>query len=133
MKLRYIKNLNTEKIKELRNVEKNGKSFQTRQRAQAILLSHKGTKVNELCNIFNKSRITMYRWLNRFKNQELEELNDIDGRGRKPVLDIEKDSKEVKEYMKVHNIRETCAILNQEKRYKKVSPQILKRFLKKMA
>lgn len=133
MKLRYIKNLNTEKIKELRNVEKNGKSFQTRQRAQAILLSHKGTKVNELCNIFNKSRITMYRWLNRFKNQELEELNDIDGRGRKPALDIEKDSKEVKEYMKVHNIRETCAILNQEKRYKKVSPQILKRFLKKMA
>ena len=68
-----------------------------------------------------------------FKNQELEELNDIDGRGRKPALDIEKDSKEVKEYMKVHNIRETCAILNEKKRDKKVSPQRFKRFLKKMA
>ena len=132
MKLRYITDLKSEKIEELRNIEKNSKSFQARQRAQAILLSYNRTRISELCKIFNKSRATIYRWLNRFRNEDVEKLVDMDGRGRKASLSVEKDSKKVKKYMETNNVRETCAILNQEKRDKRISPQILKRFLKKL-
>ena len=129
--MRYISNLNNKTVKELKKIVKDGTSLQIRQRAQAILLSNDGITVNELCKIFTKSSRTIYRWFDRFKEEQIEKLADESGRGRKPALgnnDIDK----VKKLIESNSIKETCIILNKEpNRVKKVSPQILKRYLKK--
>ena len=110
---------------------KNGDSLQLRQRAKSILLSNEGTTVKELCKIFNKSTRTIYRWFDRFEEEQIENLSDKSGRGRKPALN-ENDIDKVKKLIDSNSIKETCIILNKEpKRVKKVSLQILKRFLKK--
>ena len=129
--MRYISNLNNNTIKELKQIVKNGDSLQLRQRAKSILLSNEGTTVKELCKIFNKSTRTIYRWFDRFEEEQIENLSDKSGRGRKPALN-ENDIDKVKKLIDSNSIKETCIILNKEpKRVKKVSPQILKRFLKK--
>ena len=129
--MRYINNLNNYTIKKLEQIVKNGGSLQLRQRAKSILLSNEGITVKEICKIFNKSTRTMYRWFDRFKEEQIENLYDESGRGRKPALN-ENDNDKVKKLIATNSIKETCIILNQEpKRAKKVSPQILKRYLKK--
>ena len=129
--MRYINKLNNKTVKELEKVVKNGASLQIRQRAHSMLLSNNGMSVKDICKIFNKSTRTIYRWFDRFKEKQIEKLADESGRGRKPALgnnDIEK----VKRLIENNSIKETCIILNKEpNRVKKVSPQILKRFLKK--
>ena len=129
--MRYISNLNNKTVKELENIVKNNSSLQTRQRAQAILLSNKGTSVKELCKIFNKSTRTIYRWFDRFKEKQIDKLSDLKGRGRIPAL-VDDDIDKVKKLIQYNSIKESCIILNKEpNRVRKVSPQILKRFLKK--
>jgi len=129
--MRYISNLNNKTAKELEKIVRNGSSLQLRQRAKSILLSNDGITVKEICKIFNKSTRTIYRWFDRFKEEQVSKLADESGRGRKPALD-NKDIVKVKKLIENHSIKETCIMLNKEpKRVKKVSPQILKRFLKK--
>lgn len=129
--MRYISNLNNKTVKKLKEIVKNGTSLQIRQRAQAILLSNDGIKVKELCQIFNKSPRTLYRWFDRFKEEQVEKLADQSGRGRKPALG-DNDTQKVTKLIESNSIKETCIELNKEpNRIKKVSPQILKRFLKK--
>jgi transposase len=129
--MRYISNLNNNTIKELKQAVKNGASLQLRQRAKSILLSNEGITVKELCKIFNKSTRTIYRWFDRFKEEQIEKLSDKSGRGRKPALN-ENDINKVKKLIESNSVKETCVALNKEpERVKKVSPQILKRFLKK--
>ena len=129
--MRYISNLNNKTVKELEKVVKDDSSLQTRQRAQSILLSNDGISVKELCKIFNKSSRTIYRWFDRFNEEQITKLSDLKGRGRKPAL-VNKDIERVKKLIENNSVKETCIILNTESnRVKKVSPQILKRFLKK--
>jgi len=129
--MRYISNLNNNTVKELKKIVKNGTTLQIRQRAHAILLSNDGITVKEICKIFDKSTRTLYRWFDRFKEEQIEKLADEKGRGRKAALN-ESDIENVKKLIAKNSIKETCNILNSESnRIKKVSPQILKRFLKK--
>ena len=129
--MRYISNLNNNTIKDLKQIVRNGSSLQLRQRAKSILLSNEGITVKELCKIFNKSTRTIYRWFDRFKEEQIDNLSDESGRGRKPALN-DKDIDKVKKLIATNSIKETCIALNKEpKRVKKVSPQILKRYLKK--
>jgi len=129
--MKYVKELDKKTIEELKELVKSGETPQIRQRAHAILLSNEGMTIKEICKIFNKSIRTIYRWFNRFKEAKTEKLADEVGRGRKAALN-EKDIEKVKKLISKYNIKETCNILNKEpERVKKVSPQILKRFLKK--
>jgi len=129
--MRYISNLNNKTTKELEQIVKNSTSLQIRQRAKAILLSNDGITVKEICKIFNKSTRTIYRWFDRFKEEQIENLSDESGRGRKPALN-NNDIDKVTKLIATNSVKETCIVLNKEpKRVKKVSPQILKRYLKK--
>ena len=129
--MRYINNLNNNTVKELKKIVKNGTTLQVRQRAHAILLSNDGIIVKEICKIFDKSTRTIYRWFDRFKEEQTKNLADKVGRGRKAALN-ENDIENVTKLITTNSIKETCNILNSEpNRVKKVSPQILKRYLKK--
>lgn len=129
--MKYISNLNEKIVAELNKIVKDDTSLQTRQRAHAILLSNENISITEICKIFNKSSRTIYRWFDKFKEEQINNLADEKGRGRKPALD-EQDIVNVKKLIESNSIKETCILLNNEpNRIKKVSPQILKRFLKK--
>ena len=73
--MRYISNLNKKTVAELEKIVKNDISFQTRQRAHAILLSNDGISIKEICKIFNKSTRTVYRWFDRFKEEQTNNLS----------------------------------------------------------
>ena len=111
--MRYISNLNNKTVKELEKIVKNGSSLQLRQRAKSILLSNEGITVKEICKIFNKSTRTVYRWFDRFKEEQIENLSDEIGRGRKPALN-ENDIDKVKKLIETNSIKETCIALNKE-------------------
>jgi transposase len=129
--MRYINNLNNNTVKELKKIVKHGTTLQVRQRAHAILLSNDEIIVKEICKIFDKSTRTIYRWFDRFKEEQTKNLADKVGRGRKAALN-ENDIENVTKLITTNSIKETCHILNSEpSRVKKVSPQILKRYLKK--
>lgn len=129
--MRFINNLSKKTVNELNKIVKNDKSLQTRQRAHAILLSNKGISVQAISKIFSKSTRTIYRWFDRFKEEQINHLSDYKGRGRKPALN-NSDIDNVKKLIRGNSVKESCIILNnQPNRIKKVSVQILKRFLKK--
>ena len=98
--MRYITKLENETIKELEKIIKEEKYYKSRYRAKAILLSHQGKSVNELADIFGCKIRTIYRWFDRFELKEVAGVYELKGRGRKPLLTIENDSKKVKEYIK---------------------------------
>jgi transposase len=98
--MRYIKNLSDKVIKSLEEIIKEDSRYRSRHRAQAILLSNQGKSVKDLTDIFGYSQRTIYRWFNRFSDDNLNTLHDLGGRGRKPFLNIEKDEKIVKEIIK---------------------------------
>ena len=64
------------------------------------MLSEQGKSVNELADIFGCKIRTIYRWFDRFESEKVEGVYELKGRGRKPLLTVEKDAKKVKEYIK---------------------------------
>ena len=102
--MRYISNLNNNIVKELKKIVKNDTSLQTRERAHAILLSNDGITVGEITKIFNKSQRTIYRWFDRFNEEQTDKLSDLDGRGRKAAL-TEKDITKVKKLIELNSAK----------------------------
>ena len=129
--MRFMSDLSTKQLKELKKIYKNGDSQQERERAHAILLSNEGKTVNELMSIFNVSRRTIYRWFDRIKDNDLSKLNDLPGRGRHAILN-EEDRELVLSLRKTKTIRETFEILKTEYN-RELSISSLKRFLKKIS
>jgi len=102
--MRYITDLNKETIKTLEQIIKNEKRYKSRYRAQAILLSNQRKTINEIAEIFGVKIRTIYRWFDRFEKDDLDGIYELEGRGRKPSLTIEKDTEKVKEYIKKNSI-----------------------------
>ena len=70
--MRYITELDEEKIKERGRIVKEDERYKSRYRAQAILLSNQGKNINELADIFGCKIRTIYRWFNRFESEKIE-------------------------------------------------------------
>ena len=98
--MKYITNLDKETINALEIIVKEEERYKSRYRAQAILLSNQRKTVSDIAEIFGVKIRTIYRWFNRFDEDKLDGIYELEGRGRKPLLTIEKDSKKVKEYIK---------------------------------
>ncbi len=77
----------------LNSVRKKHQSFRVRDRAHAVLLSHKGQKIEDIASIFDVNRDTVSDWFTRWESDGLSGLQDAPGRGRKPKLvDVKKKS-----------------------------------------
>lgn len=87
--MRYIEKLSEEVGTALRQGHKQGKSHQFRNRCQAILLSEQGYAVGQLSEMFQVSKLSIYKWFNRFEASGIAGLKNQAGRGRKPLLRIE--------------------------------------------
>ena len=102
--VRYIKALDEETIKTLEKIIKEDEHYKSRYRSQAILLSYQGKSVNELANIFGCKIRTIYRWFDRFESEKVEGVYELKGRGRKPLLTIEKDAKKAHTRRRAKNL-----------------------------
>lgn len=127
--MRYISNLSAKTIKALEEKQKNGLKSRERNRAHAILLSNSGVTAKEISKIFGVSRRTVYRWFDRTKGNILNNLNDLSGRGRPSILNLE-DLTLISKLMEDNNIKESCAILKSKYNIV-IKPSTLKRFFKK--
>lgn len=81
---RFIRELSQEQLAELESGYKYGENNVFRSHCQAILLSHQGYTVQELMQIFNCRKNTIYDWFNRYESQGIAGLRIKPGRGRKP-------------------------------------------------
>lgn len=86
-KKRYIK-LTPEQKAALEIAYKTGHSHDFRTRCHCILLSAENWTVNQLIDFFKVSRISIYKWFNRYEAQSIDGLKIRPGRGRKRKLDI---------------------------------------------
>jgi len=126
----FIENLYSPQIKFLQRICKESKKHHVLQRAHCILLSYKGFSVTELARIFDKTKRTIYVWLNQWESQHFAGLYDEKGRGRKPKLNdnqrqqIKKWAKEFPKNLKkvVALVRETYGV--------SVSKRTIKRILR---
>ena len=80
--MRFIKELSDSTQQELERLVKESPSHRERERAQAILLSHRGYSITKLSELFGVDRDTISAWFNRFIRNGTSQLRDAAGRGR---------------------------------------------------
>ena len=89
--MRFVPGLSKEETAGLRRLYKGGPTHRLRQRAQAILLSARGWRVDALADLFESDRDTVSRWLDHWEKRVLgapleAALGDAPKSGRPPKL-----------------------------------------------
>ncbi|RRA98599.1 helix-turn-helix domain-containing protein [Larkinella rosea] len=133
--MRNIKTLTPEEMQELRHVINTSKNEALRRRCQCILYSFQGMLVNDLMQMFNVDRRSIYNWMNRWNEGGLEALMDKPGRGLKPKLSLlSRDHvKEVKQAFQMYSGNYYQVLEHVNKRIPTpVSQHTLRRFVKKL-
>jgi transposase len=67
---------------------KTGKSAPYRERCHAILLSHNGKSISELCSIFDVLPNAITNWFNRWEKNGLQGLQTVAGQGRPCIIKV---------------------------------------------
>lgn len=133
--MRYIKDLSEEQKQALEEGHKTGKSHRFRTRCQAILLSHQGYSVQELARLFKVSDLSIYKWMDRFKDGDVKALQTQPGKGRKALLKLDNQAhvELVETQIQQQNQRVKLAKEQIQKQLGySLSESTLKRFLKKV-
>src|SRR5918997_2981369 len=73
-----------------------GSSHAFRLRCQMILLKSEQRTAAELAGLLGCCEVVVNNWLKRYESEGIDGLRTRPGRGRKPVLDSEKDLESVK-------------------------------------
>ena len=93
----FFREINSLSAKLLKRIYCQSKKFQVRQRAHCLILANQGTKVENLMQIFQVSRKTIYNWFERWESEGLVGLYNKPGRGRKATFNSEQKAK-IKEW-----------------------------------
>ncbi len=102
--------VNTPKLDEkakldLKKGYESGKSHAFRKRCHLILLKSENRKSKEVAAILKMDKNSVNFWVSRYKNEGIEGLKTKKGRGRKALLDKEKDRAAVLVAIKKHRQR----------------------------
>ena len=112
---------------------KKGKATFSR-RCHMILLKSENRTSLEVANIVGTNQISVNGWVNRYLAEGIDGLKTKPGRGRKRILDVQKDEKEVKAAVKRERQRLKLAKADLEKDLgKEFSLKTLQRFLKNLS
>ena len=126
-------NLNKEQRAELEKGYRTGKSTFSR-RCHMILLKSENRTSKEVAAILGTNQFSVNGWLNRYEPEGVSGLNTRSGRGRKPILDEQKDREKVKAAVKKERQRLKHAKGELEKDLGKTfSLKTLHRFLKNLS
>lgn len=130
--MRFIRDLTPETIKLLQRIYKQSAHYQVRERAHCILLSYQGKRIEELTEIFQVSRNTIYNWMNDWEEHRLVGLYNRPGRGRKPTF-TEEQKQQIKAWVKQSpkNLKKVIAEIKEEWEIT-VSKDTVKRVIKSL-
>jgi transposase len=119
-------------IKQLIQLKNHGKTNQERIRSHAILLSNEGKTSKELAEIFFVAQRTIFQWFADYNERSIESFSIQRGRGRKTLLDVEKDKEIIKKHIVAypHQPKKAYAATLEELQIE-MSYDTFKRFLKK--
>jgi transposase len=110
-----------------------GESHAFRLRCQMILLKSEQRTAQEIADLLGCCEVVVNNWLKRFELEDIEGLRTKPGRGRKPILDTEKDLQPVKAAVKRSRQRISLAKAELETALGKAfSQKTLERYIKKM-
>jgi transposase len=113
---------------------RSGQSYAFRQRCQVVLLKSEGRSSVEVGQIVKMNPVTVNSWLNRYQAAGIVGLKTKTGRGRKPVLDTERDLEQVRQVVVQERQRLSQAkFLLEQQMGKEFSLKTLQRFLKKLS
>lgn len=126
----FVNELSEEQRRELRQLMKTSPEH-VRKRAHAILLSARGYSVDQIADIYEVDRDTVSIWLDRWKDQGTDGLDDQGGRGRKPILNEKEQQQAIKIVEEDPRSAGRSLAKIEQKTGKKISRDTLKRLLKK--
>jgi transposase len=110
-----------------------GSSHAFRVRCQMILLKSEQRTSAEIAGILNCCEMVVNNWVKRYEAEGVEGLRTKPGRGRKPILDAEKDLPQVKAAVRTHRQRLSLAKAELEAALGKAfSNKTLERYIKNM-
>ncbi len=111
-----------------------GKSHAYRQRCQLVLLKSEGRNSKEVAAIVKMNPVTVNKWLTRYEAAGIAGLKTKPGRGRKPVLEPERDLEQVRRAVTQERQRLGQAkVLLEQQLGQEFSLKTLQRFLKKLS
>lgn len=132
---KIIVQLSAEQRAELEKGYRKGESHTFRKRCQMILLKAEKRTSAEVAEILGCCEVVVNNWLKRFGEEGIKGLETRAGRGRPPILSqqnpahLKKVAAEIKEHP--NSVKTVIAKLEEEFGLE-MSPDTLKRFLKKM-
>jgi transposase len=110
-----------------------GQSHVFRLRCQMILLKSERRTAREMAKLLGCCEVVVNNWLKRFELEGIAGLRTKPGRGRKPILDTEKELQRVKAAVTANRQRSSLAKPELEKAMgKSFSQKTLERYIKKM-
>jgi transposase len=110
-----------------------GSSHAFRVRCQMILLKSERRTAKEIAALLGCCEVVINNWLKRFEVEGIEGLLTKPGRGRKPILDAEKDLPSVKAAVTANRQRISMAKAELEVEWgKPISQKTLERYIKNM-
>lgn len=130
-----IAELTAEQRTELEKGYRKGKSHTLRTRCQMILLKAEERTSAEVAEILGCCEVVVNNWLKRYEAEGIKGLETRAGRGRPPILSqqnaehLKKVAAEIKQHP--NSVKTVIAKLEEELGLE-LSPDTLKRFLKKM-
>ena len=130
-----IVELNDEQRAELEKGYRKGKNHTFRIRCQMILLKAEKRTSVEVAEILGGCEVVVNNWLKRYEEEGIKGLETRAGRGRPPILSQQNPEhlKKVEAQIKAHpNSVKTVIAKLEEGLDLEMSPDTLKRFLKKM-
>jgi transposase len=102
-------------------------------RSQMILLKSEQRTAIEIADLLGCCEVVVNNWLKRYEAEGMEGLSTRPGRGRKPILDAEKDLARVKEAVQANRQRISVAKAALEAEMGKTfSRKTLERYIKNM-
>lgn len=85
--MKFVPPLSVEQKCALQELHKQGRTHRERQRAQAVLLSARGYKLDQMADLFECDRDTISQWLDAFCSGGVAALGDAPKPGRPPKLE----------------------------------------------
>ncbi len=126
-----FRELNRENKQLLNRISVFSKYPQVRNRAKCIMLLDRGFSIPQLMKIFGVSRKTIYNWISRWEESSFSGLYNLQGRGRKPLLNQEQQEI-VKQWVKEEpkNLKKVKSKIDREWSIE-VHKETIKRIIKK--
>jgi transposase len=128
---KFVTELSEQQITQLNDLIESDWNARTRQRAQAILLSHRRYAIDAISAILQYHRVTVSRWIDQWQERGLDGLLENEGRGRKKALS-EAEEERVLEWLKDDDRSTQGRLAKIEKVFgKTISPATLRRLFKR--